>query len=397
MAASSSASAAARRVVSRASSAATSWTARTCLHGPRSPRWRPYQGTYSASRPPSSERDTRPRRARPPSRRWPGRRSSRSERHPLDEPARVAEAWLEALDAPEVERQLAPEEPAVGEVVADDPGQRERGKRARDLVARPPGRGRQGVDPEPRLPAERAAHRGDGRRWRGVGQAMERTALAGEPTPDLGAEHERQSSARNVELPAGAAVAGRARRRAAPSRDGRRGRTGAGGPDRPGRRAPRPGSWWNVRRPRPAGATQTGRFDGDFGIDRRKARVPRRRARRPARARPGSPGPRGSRAASATAAGPAARPRTPRPSRPPRRPRPTDEAQGGPDPGRRPARSGSRARSRRWSSLARASRRRTPRAAGRPARRRCSRPRTPRTAGGRRRTSPRDRRARGSA
>ena len=82
----------------------------------------------------------------------------------LDEPARVAEAWLEPLDALEIERQLAAEEAAVGQVVADDPGQRERGQRARDLVARPAGRRRERLDPEPRLPAERAADRGDGRR-----------------------------------------------------------------------------------------------------------------------------------------------------------------------------------------------------------------------------------------
>ena len=314
----------------------------------------------------------------------------------LDEPARVAEARLETLDAPEVERQLAAEEPAVGQVVADDPRQRQRRKRARDLVARPPGRGRQRVDPEPRLPAERATDRSDRAGGRGVGQAMEGATLAGEAAPDLGAQDERQSSARDVELPAGAAVAGRGedaqRRRMAgdPVEQAEAGQTGqADGavtrivveraqatarrrdPDRPlrGRLRDRPQEGARARR------VELGRRR-QLGLDRLDLEEPAQPARRQRDPPLDAP--------------------TRRPPRPPRRP-PRPTARAGSAPGRRRAPCASRARSRRWSSPARASRPRTPRAAGRPARRRCSTPRTPRTAGGRRRTSRRDRPARGSA
>ena len=256
------------------SSAATSWTARTCLHGPRSPRWRPYQG-HVQCQPSAVERtrySTPPGAATQPA--MPGRVGRLDPNGTrLDEPARVAEAWLEALDAPEVERQLAPEEPAVGQVVADDPGQRERREGTRDLVARPPGRGREGVDPEPRLPAERTTDRGDGGGGRSVGQAVKRTTLAGEAAPDLGTEDERQSSARDVELPAGAAVTVRGedpqRRRV--SRDPVE--QAQGGPDRQGRPRPVPDRGGTSAgrgrpvRPRPAAST------GDFGIDRKNARV----------------------------------------------------------------------------------------------------------------------------
>ena len=104
----------------------------------------------------------------------------------LDEAARVAEARLHALHALEIERQLAPEEAAIGHVVADDPGQGERRESTRDLAPSPAGRGCERLDPEPRFPAEGTAHRGDRRSRRGVCEPVERTALAGEATPDSG-------------------------------------------------------------------------------------------------------------------------------------------------------------------------------------------------------------------
>ena len=259
-----------------------------------------------------------------------------------------------------------------------------------------PGRGREGVDAQPRLPAERSADRRDARRRRGVSETMQGPTLPGEAAPDLGAEDERQPSARDVELPAGAAVPGHGedpeggRMAGDPVEQAKTGQAGqldgTTDPDRGGR---------SEGRGRRARTTPVVSMESSGSTGRRRAR-PTHPAPRPAPARPGSPGPRGSRAASATAAGRVARRPTRRPPRPRRR-RTHRQPELAPLLHARRAPLGHPARSRRSSSRVRASRRRTPRAAGRRGRRRCSMPRTPRTGGGRRRTSRRDRRAPGCA
>ena len=196
--------------LSRRHRSRTSWTARTCLHGPRSPRWRPYHGHVQVQ--PSAVERTRystppapathaasPARPRSRSERLPARRAG-ARRGGVAGGAPCARDRTAARAGRSRHRRGRSRRSPTGRA---PPERAETSPRVRPVVAA------SASTPEPRLPAERTADRGDARSRRGVRQAMQRPALAGEAAPDLGAEDERQASARHVELPAGAAVAGR--------------------------------------------------------------------------------------------------------------------------------------------------------------------------------------------
>ena len=372
-----------------ASSDATSWTARTCLHGPRSPRWRPYHGQVQVQpsvgrsdaildaagtgdpcrrarpRPPTRSGRRRPRRAaaRPEAaagaaRRDRGRTAARAgrSRRPQGRSRRCrrGRAPPERLEtlvaASDRSPPPAPRRPAAA------PSRARPAPRRRAAAGAPSAR-RCSARPSPEKPRQTSGLSTIVRRAPGTSSCQ--PVL---PSPGDGEDPQRRRVSGDPFEQAQAGEAGEPASRRHRDRGG-------------------------TRRPRPAWPTQTGRFDGDFGIDRRNARAaaPSSSAtgpssawiawtsRNPRSQRDGS----GTRRSTADAAvrldldgdAPTASPSStaildagqrgpdPRPDVDVRRPSPDDLALV-----RRPA-------------------------AGRPGRRRCSRPRTPRTGGGRRHTS----------
>ena len=169
------------------SSVAASWTARTCLHGPRSPRWRPYHGHVQVQ--PSTV--DRTRYSMPPAAGDPAADAVRVgglEAHArcLDEPPRLAESWLEPL-AVRRGRTAAP----AGS------SRRRRGRSRRCPIARAtPAHangacrpaGRRGEAPRRSAAAPSRAHRGPRRR----SPARRRRRVDGAPRPSP--ENPRQTS-----------------------------------------------------------------------------------------------------------------------------------------------------------------------------------------------------------